>query len=124
MKYDEGFSYLPFRFKSCTEQTWAKVKANAIAILRKNFPKSKFRVYKYYDSMEIMFDGAASKEEVYAKLRYFETKRHCSAGYSYEYWSPWNFDFGGVKYVFIKKKGEDLTYHVLKRNNGKKAKRR
>jgi hypothetical protein len=119
------YSYLPFKFKSLTEQKWPQIKANVIAILRKNFPNAKFRVYKYADtSMEIMFDGPQSKEEVYAEVGIFATMIHCSAGYCHEFWHDWNFMFGGVKYVFIKKKGEDLTYYVLKRKTKKSKKRR
>lgn len=122
-EWKKEYSYLPFKFKDCTEQTWAKIKANALAILRKNFRGAKFRVYKYYGCIQIMFDGPQSKEEVYAELGHFATTHHCSAGYEYEYWHPWNHRFGGVKYVFIKKKGEDLTYYVLKRKKRKKSKK-
>ena len=115
------YSYLPFKFDDRTKQTWAKIKANALAILRKNFRGAKFRVYNYYGCIQIMFDGPQSKEEVYAELGHFATMHRCSAGYEYEYWHPWNHRFGGVKDVFIEKKGEDLTYYVLKRN--KKAKK-
>lgn len=117
------YSYLPFKFKSCTEQKWPKIKANALAMLRKNFKGAKFRVYKYYEtSMEIMFDGPYSKEEIYSELGHFATLHSCSAGYEYEFWHEWNFMFGGVKCVFLKKKGEDLTYYEPKKNKKKSKK--
>lgn len=111
------YSYLPFKFRGCAGQKWHQIKANALAILRRNFPDAKFRVYKYDgDAMEVMFDGPQSKAEVYTALCPFETVHHSSAGYSWEEWSPWNFRYGGIGYVFVKKRGEDLTYYVLDRH--------
>ena len=116
------YSYLPYKFKSCTEQTWAKIKSNALAILRKNFPGAKFRIYKNCNCMEIMFDGPQGKSDVYGELGHFATMYYCSAGYEYEFWYPWNFMFGGVKGVFIVKKGEDITYYEPKPKKTKKSK--
>lgn len=122
-QWTRKYSYLPHKFGGCREQTWEKVKANALSMLRKNFKGARFRVYKCGSSMEVMFDGPQSKEAVYAELGLFATKHHCSAGYDYEFWHEWNFRFGGVKYVFITKRGEDMTYCEPKRKKTKKAKK-